>query len=187
MATGTDADQAELVRLAQKGDRQAFGILARQVMKPLVALTYRMTGDSDVAKDLAQDSLVAAWEKLAGFRGDSRFDTWVFRIASNKTLNYLHGRREYRLTETLEESVATADADRPDRQMQTQELRDGVLAFMATLPERQRLVFNLRFYRGMSFAEIADVTGNSLGTVKTNYREAVGKLRTYAREQGWHA
>lgn len=185
MKPGTDADQAELVRLAQKGDRQAFSTLARQVMKPLVALTYRMTGDSDAAKDLAQDSLLAAWENLSGFRGDAKFQSWLFRIASNKTLNYLNGRREQPLTDAIAASAAATETDIPDRQLHTENLREGVLTFMATLPEKQRLVFNLRFYSQMSFGEIAETTGSALGTVKTNYREAVAKLRTYAREKGW--
>ncbi|MCB2230645.1 sigma-70 family RNA polymerase sigma factor [bacterium] len=185
MAEGTNADQAELVRLAQQGDRQAFSALARQVMKPLVALTYRMTSDRDAAMDLAQESLLAAWQNLSGFRGEAKFESWLFRIASNKTLNFLNARREYPLTDTIAASAAGSDADRPDRQMHTHDLREGVLAFMATLPEKQRLVFNLRFYRQMSFAEIAETTGNALGTVKTNYREAVAKLRTHAKEKGW--
>jgi len=69
--------------------------------------------------------------------------------------------------------------------MVKKELRENVLAFMESLPAQQRLVFNLRFYQQLSFEEIAATTGKALGTVKTNYREAVKKLRRVALEKGW--
>lgn len=181
---GTDSNiQKELIARAREGDRQAFSELARQAMKPLVALTYRMTGDPDTAKDLAQESLVAAWKNLSGFRGDAKFESWLYRIATNRTLNFLQSRKSSAATE-LNESMAAPTAS-PEVDAHRSELRQGVLEFMATLPPQQRNVFDLRFYLELKFSEIAEVTGQALGTVKTHYREAVKKLRVYAAERGW--
>ena len=87
-----------LVDNAKAGDRTAFGKLVALLMNRTVALTYRMTGDMDAAKDLAQDTFVSAWQNLSGFKGASKFESWIYRIASNKALNYL--KRESRISRT---------------------------------------------------------------------------------------
>ena len=178
----------DLVSLAQAGDRTAFSKLVRKTMNDIVALTYRMTGDREAAHDLTQDTYVSAWEKLSDFRGEAKFTTWLYRIASNKALNYKSSVAVSR-TESLDTETGGTPRDRasvaPDRLVEQQQLREGVLAFMGTLPPQQRIVFELRFYRQMSFEEIAETTRRALGTVKTHYREAVGKLRQYAQERGW--
>lgn len=178
-----------LVRQAQAGDRTAFSQLVRLTMKDIVALTYRMTGDRDTAHDLAQETFVSAWQHLGGFREEARFENWLYRIASNKALNHLSRGATVRVA-SLEAAVATghdraSDDVQPDRLLEQAQLRDDIFSFMQQLPPQQRLVFELRFYQQLGFAEIAEMTGKALGTIKTNYREAVGKLRTYATERGW--
>ena len=191
MARKDSEEIDRLVSLAQQGDRQAFSGLVRLLVNDVVALTYRMTGDRDVAHDLAQDAFVAAWQGLGDFRGEARFENWLYRIASNKTLNYLSKASTVRST-SLEQSLQIQDTEpdsgpAPDRQLAQQQLREGVLAFMQTLPPQQRVVFELRFYRQLDFGEIAEVTGKALGTVKTHYREAVAKLRAAAVKKGWRS
>ena len=119
------------------------------------------------------------------------FQSWPDWIASNKTLNFLKP-RSHRPTMSLAATPVGAVAsqvssDNPERSLQEVELRQGVLDFMAGLPDQQRLVFDLRFYKGLTFDEIPRVTGKALGTVKTHYREAVIKLRTYAKQRGWRS
>jgi RNA polymerase sigma-70 factor (ECF subfamily) len=149
-----------------------------------------MTGDRDTAFDLAQETFVSAWEHLGGFRFEARFENWLYRIASNKALNHL-SRGSVSQTVSLEDGEAGVEAIdegvSPDRLLERGQLREDVLGFMASLPPQQRLVFELRFYKQMDFGEIAEATGRALGTVKTNYREAVAKLRVFAQEKGWHA
>ena len=176
-----------LIEKATAGDRDAFSDIVRIMMKPIVALTYRMTQNREAANDLAQDTFLAAWQNLPGFRGEAKFDSWLYRIATNKTLNYLASQKstvvaadDYRLTDTI-------DSATPEKILMRKELKGMVLDFMGTLPTRQRLVFNLRFYRNLPFAEISEITGNAEGTVKTNYREAVKKLREYMKQKGWQA
>lgn len=180
-------ENTQLVEKAGRGDRQAFSELVKRHMNAVVALTYRMTGNRDSALDLAQETFVSAWENLARFRGDSKFESWVYRIAVNKCLNYLETRKSVSLETVPDEQLPVAETVAADQLLEREELRQGVLAFMATLPPQQRAIFELRFYRQMTFEEIADATGRALGTVKTNYREAVQKLREHAISQGWHA
>ena len=103
----------------------------------------------------------------------------------NKTLNYINRKRPEKLDEVM--SVQISDnSPSPEKSLHQKQLRQAVLNFMKTLPPQQRLVFNLRFYRQLAFKEIASVTGKSVGTCKTNYREAVNKLREYAKTSEWY-
>lgn len=178
-----DSDRINsLVKQAKKGDRQAFSEIVRIMMNPVTALTYKMTRDRDSALDLAQDTFVAAWQNLAGFKGEARFESWIYRIASNKSLNFI--KRESRTTG--DESIASMPADsNPEADFQKAQLRQQILGFMAQLPAQQKLVFELRFYKELPFDEVARLTEKAVGTVKTLYREAVKKLRQTAAKEGW--
>ncbi len=186
MVTPIDKALDELVTKAKAGDKAAFSEIVRKLMKPVVALSYRMTREQESAVDLAQETFLSAWQNLKSFRGDSRFESWLFAIVTNKTLNHLRSRASQptdRIDEHLPDPV---DASDPERDLVQKQLREDVLEFMASLPEQQRLVFDLRFYQQMKFEEIAEFTGKAPGTVKTHYREAVRKLRAFATGKGWH-
>lgn len=188
MAKGTGENPDTLAALAARGDRDAYGRLVRILMDRTVALTYRMTGDRQTAQDLAQEAFITAWQRLGQFRGESSFASWLYRIATNLTLNFLKSPAVSRATslEAVESSLPDpGHSDNPDSELKRRELRRGMLEFMQSLPEAQRAVFELRFYRQMSFNEIAETTGKALGTVKTHYRQAVIKLRRWAEERGW--
>ena len=171
----------ELVSAAAAGDREAFTRIVRLMMNRIFALTYKMTGERESARDLAQETFISAWTGLKDFRGEAKFESWLYRIATNKCLNFIKQKKE-----TVDVDVfAPVAADNPEADLHRAELRKGVLDFMAKLPAAQRAVFELRFYKGLTFEEIADLTGKAVGTAKTNYREAVIKLRQYAIEKGW--
>jgi len=182
MATIDSERISKLLPKAKQGDRQAFSEIVRIMMNSVVALTYKMTQDKDSALDLAQDTFVAAWQNLESFKGEAKFESWLYRIASNKTLNYIKREGRSAGDELIYDMAAL---DNPEREFHQQELRRRVLGFMTQLPAQQKLVFELRFYKELSFEDVADVSGKALGTVKTLYREAVKKLRQVAVEEGW--
>lgn len=156
-------------------------------MNPVMALTYRMTGDREAAEDLAQETFVRAWSEIEQYKGAGPVRSWIWKIAANRSLNYI----ESRSTHTrLEVQAAPGEASTelsPQRQLEQEELRRGMLAFMATLPPQQRLAFDLRFYQQLSFEDMSQVMDRALGTVKTLYREAVSKLRVHAQASGWRS
>ena len=154
-------------------------------MKPIVALTYKMTRNRDAAHDLAQETFLAAWDHRSDFRGQTGFNSWLYKIATNKTLNYLASPKQVVLPADEYLAGAVSESDNPENVLVKKEMRQNVLEFMGTLPAQQRIVFNLRFYNNLPFAEIARLTGKAEGTVKTSYREAVRKLRKLAIEKGW--
>ncbi len=174
----------QLVDRAVGGDRQAFSAIVSAMMPQVAALTYRMTGERESALDLAQETFVSAWENLATFRRDAGFSGWLYRIAVNKSLNYLKASRRMQSPENVDQLVAVGN---PEKEFLQKELAGRVLTFMASLPDQQRAIFNLRFYHQLSFREIAETLGRAEGTVKTGYREAVRKLREAAEAEGWRS
>ncbi len=178
----------QLAEKARLGDQRAFSELMKAKMNEIVAMTYKMTGDSQAAADLAQETFIAAWKNLGSFRGDSSVSSWLYRIAANKTLNHLKKEKKYSSFDSVPDvNIQPIDhsPEDPSRLLEKKQLREEMLDFMQTLPTQQRLAFELRFYKQLSFAEIGETTGSALGTVKTNYREAIKKLRKHAIESGW--
>ena len=88
-------------------------------------------------------------------------------------------------TEAVSEEIYSGAADDPQSILEHEELRSRVLVFMGSLPPMQKVAFELRYYQHLSFAEISELTGSALGTVKTNYRMALKKLREIVKEEGW--
>lgn len=172
-----------LLTQAQAGEREAFSKIMRLMMNKTVALTYKMTGDKDTAMDLAQETFISAWQNLAGFKKEAKFESWLYRIAMNKSLNFLKRKKQV----PLDNYENMQSNDDPSSDYLRKELRNEIISFMRTLPEQQRIVFELHFYKEMTFEEISQMTGKALGTVKTLYREAVIKLRVVAVEKGWQS
>lgn len=188
MAAVDHANIDRLARQAQSGDRRAYSQIVQTMISPLTALTCRMTGDRQSGLDLVQEVFITGWERIHQFRGESHFASWLYRIAVNKSLNYRagqSGRGEVAVADLAETLASSAIETNPEQHWQQERLRQDFLRFMATLPEQQRAVFELRFYEQLSFPEIAQILDRALGTVKTHYREAVKKLRDWAVQKGW--
>jgi RNA polymerase sigma-70 factor (ECF subfamily) len=169
-------DEKELVVRARSGDRQAFDRLVQENKDKMFALTYRMTGDREAALDLMQETFFTAFREIRRFRGEASFSSWLYRIASNKSINYLRRKKILSflpLTEKPSEAASYEMEDTADKK----ELAGEIAAAVNLLPPKQKLVFSLRFYEQLSFVEIARMLNKGESTVKTNYKKAVGKLQ----------
>jgi RNA polymerase sigma-70 factor (ECF subfamily) len=147
----------------------------------MFALIYRMTENRETAKDLLQDTFLAAYKSLNKFRGDSGFSSWLYRIASNRTLNYI---RRSKIVPFV--SMDSATSMEPVYEINDgssmSSLQESLAAELKKLPPQQKLVFNLRFYDELPFNEIASIMGKNVSTVKTHYQKAVEKLREALKE-----
>ncbi len=178
---------ARLAEAAINGDRKAFTELVRMFMPKLIAKAYRMTGDREAARDLAQETMVAAWTERSSLREPAAFPGWLFRVGTNRTLNYLQSRARTGLVDEIDQTgpaVASHRSTNPEISLHQESMRRFVLDFYRQLPDQQRAVFELRFYQEMPFQQIAETIGKSIGTVKTHYRQAAAKLRQAAIEKG---
>lgn len=167
------------LRLLRGGDERAFAQLVREHQDRVFDLVCRMLGDREEALDVSQEIFVAVHDALPAFRGESRLSTWIYRVAKNHCLNrlkYLSRRERHRATEislvpegVLEER---APSRRPDQEIAEREERDLVQRAIAELEEEQRLLVVLRDLEGLSYHEIAAVTEQPEGTVKSRLHRA---------------
>jgi RNA polymerase sigma-70 factor (ECF subfamily) len=171
-----ETSEKELIAAARAGDKPAFNRLVTKYRDKMFALTYRMTGDREAALDLVQEVFFTVYKEIHRFREEAGLATWLYRIAANKTLNYLKRKKIVSFI-----SLSAAAARQPVYEitddLEKAELSRRLQQAVAALPPKQRLAFNLRFYERMPFKEIAAAMNTSESTVKTNYQRAVEKLR----------
>ena len=178
-----DADQV-LVRRVQRGDKAAFDVLVRKYQHKIVKLVTRYVHDSTEALDVSQEAFIKAYRAIHGFRGDSAFYTWLYRIAINTAKNHLvaEGRRplehgvDLQDPEQYEAQSRLRDVDTPERLLLTDEIQRTVEAAIDALPEDLRTAIVLRELEGMSYEQIAETMGCPVGTVRSRIfraREAI--------------
>lgn len=180
----TRAEEGALLERARSGDFAAFELLVARSERRLYAVARHLVGAGD-AEDVVQSALLAALEKLAGFRSEASFGTWLTRITTNAALKVLRSRRLRRGASSAEDDGAAvarpeliADwRDDPVRTVERHELRQVLDAAVEDLPEGQRLVFVLRDVAGLSVAEAAEVLGISPANVKVRLLRARLALR----------
>ena len=176
-------DQKLVVRV-QQGDKTAFDLLARKYQHKLAKLISRYVRDRREVEDVTQEALIKAYRAIGGFRGESAFYTWLYRIAVNTAKNYLEsqGRRppgsdmEIEGAELIESGGSLRDQATPERQMLTDEIASTVHRVIERLPDDLRTAITLREIEGLSYEEIAQVMDCPIGTVRSRIfraREAV--------------
>ena len=176
------ADEATWIRQAQRADAQAFEALYRMHVDKVYGLCLRMTGNVSEAEDCTQEAFILAWNKLAKFRGDSAFSTWLHRIAVNAVLGRIRkSKREHdriqAVADTQQARVTTGD---------TGEMRDLAEA-VDRLPEGARHVFVLHAVYGYSHDEAATMLGIATGTSKAQMHRARRLLAQQLEEQGFES
>ena len=168
-------DEPGLIDKAIKGNKEAFASLVRQYQNRIFGFIMRMTADREAALDLTQDTFLAAYQNLQGFRKEASFSTWLYQIAINRTINYMkRSKREVPLADGYDKPSET---DRPDIDYEQKEQEKLLKKAIAALPCKQRLTFNLRYFEQMKFHEIAGALGVSVSATKTNFAEALAKLK----------
>jgi RNA polymerase sigma factor (sigma-70 family) len=183
-----EADDADLVRRSQAGDLRAYDELIRRYQERIYATVYHMTSNHEDANDLAQDTFIKAFQALKSFKGDSSFYTWVYRIAVNKTINFLKQRknRHHMSLNDLDFSaendpdlVALISHKTPRRDLNLTELQEKLNAAMLKLSPVHRLVVTLHDVQGLAHEEIGKIMDCNVGTVRSRLFYARQQLQAY--------
>lgn len=175
------ASDQVLVKRVQAGDKQAFDLLVKQYQHKIIGLIGRYVYDPHEAMDVAQEAFIKAYRALPGFRGDSAFYTWLYRIAINTAKNHLVSRS--RRPPDVDVDVDDAhyidtdselrDLESPESALYRDELERVVKSTLDRLPEDLRVALTLREFEGMSYEDIANVMDCPVGTVRSRIFRAL--------------
>lgn len=188
----TREQEAMIVRKVLQGDVNAFEKLVTEYEKAVYAIAQRMTGNTEDAADMTQETFIKAYNSLSSFRGDSKFSVWLYRIANNVCLDFLRSKSRRPTV-----SLSTEDDDGEETQLdiadesQSPELllessltRDAVRRGLDSLPPDYKQILLLREIQGLSYEEIAAALGIESGTVKSRIFRARKRLCTFLIEDG---
>jgi RNA polymerase sigma factor (sigma-70 family) len=181
-------EETELVRKARHGDLESYDELVRRYQERIYATIYHMTSNHEDANDLAQEAFIKAFHALKSFKGGSSFYTWVYRIAVNKTINFLKQRKN-KAQMSLDDLDFNAEHDpdlvalisdkTPRREVNLAELQEKLNGAMQKLSEPHRLVVTLHDVQGLSHEEIAKIMDCNIGTVRSRLFYARQQLQAY--------
>ena len=181
-------DEKTLVRLARNGDLEAYNQLMRCYQERIYATIYHMTANHEDSNDLAQESSIKAFQALKSFKGDSSFYTWLYRIAVNKTINFLkqHKNRVHLSLNNLDlnaehdpDLVALISDKTPRRDADLTELQEKLNTALLKLSPSHRLVVVLHDVQGLSHDEIAKIMNCNVGTVRSRLFYARQQLQAW--------
>ena len=167
------------VTKARLGDADAFRALVERHSRPLFRLAFRMTGNQQDAEDVVQESFLRAWRHLARFDERASFSTWLFRIATNCSLDSMRSRQRRSRVSEIEEPVLAlpSGSPTPEREAMSGEVRERVAEAMDELSASERTAFVLRHFEGMRIEDVSRVLGCQPGAAKHSVFRAVRKLR----------
>ncbi len=180
-----ETDQ-QLVERVQRGDKRAYDLLVLKYQHRIVSLVSRYMRDQSEVLDVTQEAFIKAYRALPGFRGDSAFYTWLYRIAINTAKNYLVSRSRRPPDSDIDvdqgdyqgESLALSDIESPENRLEADQLEAVVYKAIDDLPEELKIAVTLREFDGLSYEEIAGVMDCPVGTVRSRIfraREAIEK------------
>ncbi|HAE67650.1 MULTISPECIES: RNA polymerase sigma factor [Sphingobacterium] len=174
-------DALIIAKFAEESTREeAFRLLLKKYQQKIYWHVRRMVIDHDDADDVVQDIFVKVWKNLGNFREDSQLYTWLYRIATNECITFLNKKKQKQnvsldddTTAYLAETLADGNYFNGDKaQMKLQQA-------LLTLPEKQKLVFNMKYFEDMKYEEISEVLGTSVGALKASYHLAVKKIEAF--------
>jgi RNA polymerase sigma-70 factor (ECF subfamily) len=168
-----------IVARARSGDADAFRALVERHSRPLFRLAFRMTGNQQDAEDVVQESFLRAWRQLGRFDDQASFGTWLYRIATNCSLDAMRSRKRRSADSEVEDPALALPAagPTPERVAMSGEVRQRVAEAMNELSASERTAFVLRHFDGMRIEDVSRVLGCQPGAAKHSVFRAVRKLR----------
>jgi RNA polymerase sigma-70 factor (ECF subfamily) len=183
----TEQDDAELVAASQAGDQDAFAQLVQRHQRRVFNLVFRMLQQYEEANEITQETFLAAWQGLSTFRGDSRFSTWLYRIAYNCCLKQLEQRKRDKALQLAMQTEQISAHDQINNELEAHDCQSLVREHLAMLPAKYRIVLVLRHLQDMTYEEMAEILTMPIGTIKTHLFRARNLLkeRLQTFEQEW--
>jgi RNA polymerase sigma-70 factor (ECF subfamily) len=177
----TTLEDQEILDLMANPDKvnQGFTLLVKKYQARLYQQIRRMVQDHDDTDDVLQVVFIKAWKNMDSFRKESKLYTWLCRIAINESITFLTNKKKRFFVSTEAVEVKKMGSADESPQMNGDYIQQKLVYAMATLPDKQRAVFNLKYFDEMPYEDISQITGTSVGALKASYHHAVQKIEKY--------
>lgn len=179
-----DIEDIDLIKQFKESDNKnyAFNLIVRKYQQRLYFHIRRMVTDHDDANDVLQNMLIKAYKGLHNFREDSQLYTWLYRIATNESLTFLKKKKKRNLISLDDMTTELSHNLSADNHYDGDEIQKKLYLAIESLPEKQKTVFNLRYYEEMKYDEMSVVLETSVGALKASYHHAVKKIEAFLKE-----
>ncbi|MDT0607174.1 RNA polymerase sigma factor [Croceitalea rosinachiae] len=176
------AEEALVNELKNKETQtKAFEVLVNTYKERLYWHIRRIVLNHDDADDVLQNTFIKVYKSIEGFKGQSKLYSWMYRIATNESLTFLKQKSRKLGVTSAEMQEQLVENLQADVYFEGEEIQLKLQKALATLPEKQKLVFNMKYYQEMKYEEISDILETSVGGLKASYHLAVKKIETYLR------
>lgn len=177
----TTYNEQEVLALLQdeKTQRRGFEMIVEQYSEQLYWQIRRIVYSHEDANDLLQNTFIKAWTNIDYFRGDAKLSTWLYRIALNECLTFLNKQRAATIVSLDDSEADVLQKLESDPYFSGDKIQITLQKALLTLPEKQRMVFNLKYYQEMKYEEMSEIFGTSVGALKASYYHAVKKIEKF--------
>ena len=174
-------NEKEIVVLLQDPARQreAFARIVKEYSEQLYWQIRRLVLSHDDANDILQNTFIKAWTNIEYFRGDAKMSTWLYRIALNECLTFLNKQRASQQLSIDEADTEIVNQLESDTYFDGDETQKVFFQAIKQLPEKQQMIFNLKYFKEMKYEEISEILGTSIGALKASYHHAVKKIESF--------
>ncbi len=178
-------EDKEILEIYRKEGKQefAFNLLVQKYSERIYWHIRKLTCSHEDSNDILQSSLVKVWEHLPDFREEARLYTWIYRIATNETLTFLKKKRLNAMLSLSNYDNILANKLQSDPSFNGDKLQMALHKAILHLPDKQRAVFNLRYFQEMKYEEISEILDTSVGALKASYHHAYNKVKAELKEQ----
>jgi RNA polymerase sigma-70 factor (ECF subfamily) len=185
LATGmTDFTDKELLQIFRDSERRhyAFNLIVRKYTERLYWHIRKLVISHDDSDDVLQNTFIKVWNGLVDFREDAQLYTWLYRIATNEALTFLSQKKRKYFLPLVDVERQLSNTLETDEYFSGDELQKKLQKAILTLPEKQRVVFNLKYFEEMQYDEMSEILETSVGALKASYHHAVKKIEKYIEE-----
>ena len=162
--------------------QRAFNKVMRHYSQPLYWQIRRMVIDHENTNDILQETFIKAWININHFRGDAKLSTWLYKIAINESITFLNKQRNKQTTSIDDEDSFLINNLQADDWFDGNDLQLELQKAINRLPEKQRLVFNMRYFDEMKYEDMSEILGTSVGALKASYHHAAKKIEDFFSE-----
>jgi len=177
----TDDEILDLFFVENKYEK-AFNEIIRKYKKPIYWHIRRMVINHEDADDLTQDTFVKVWRYLATFKKESKLYTWIYKIATNETISFLNKKKRFFLFSFHDVEKQLANSLEDDNFFKGDAIELKLQKAILSLPQKQRLVFNMKYYDELKYEEMSDILKTSTGALKASYHIAVKKIEEFIKK-----